>query len=200
MEPPGAGGSAAVPLTEASSGAAVLKKAQRRITYIVRTIFAFLRMIPTHQVCVRLQDPLDHTPRPVSVIDTTRLMPPPAFLPTGASYQGPCSRLFRVRVQLVRQLRECGPSCAAKVEASLNAGLVNSLRADMEALQRSGSYDFHPFPPVPTPFGNLRVSVAYRSNCDFQVSGAGLGGLAGLAGKGLRSYGPVRSLAPLSSP
>ena len=72
---------------------AQVKRAQKRLSVLLRTLYSICRLNPTYQ--------------------------------------------------LVRRLHEAGPRCGASIHPSLNAGLLNSLRGDMERLlaRRGGDGD-----------------------------------------------------------
>jgi hypothetical protein len=139
---------------------AQVKRAQRRLAVLLRTLHAHLRLTPTHQLARRAQARAAR-----GVIDG-----------------------------------EGGGGGGGQVAArpSLNAGLLNALRADMAALVEGQAFEVcayvtqidqtpgaskctcpdqheynqqsYRFADVPTPYGVLRIAVAYRADVsDLQV-------------------------------
>ena len=124
---------------------AQVKRAQKRLSVLLRTLYAFLRLTPTYEVVRKLEEV--------------------GSIGAGAGGGGAAA----------------AAAAAAGIYPSLHAGLLNTLRGDMDALLSSGGlmgegrregggmFEAYRFADVVTPYGVFRVSVAYRKNAsDFE--------------------------------
>eukprot|EP00624_Nannochloropsis_granulata_P001756 evm.model.NODE_18614_length_4542_cov_26.601057.2 len=117
---------------------AQVKRAQKRLSVLLRTLYAFLRLAPTHGVVKKLEE-------------------------VSSCAEG------------IGGGRGLGK---AEISPSLYAGLLNTLRGDVDALLSSGEegggeegrvFEAYRFADVVTPYGVFRVCVAYRKNAsDFE--------------------------------